>query len=188
MFKMVGKRNAFDQEMFDKYDVPARTIIKKALGEFVIDNPDIYQQDLIVTDGECRYKFIELQVFTYWTDQQYPDELFVYERKAKYELDTLFITLNKDMTMCLIFDAQSFKYSKPRRLKKYSREFVYDVPKHRIIVIEVKLLTPKFIKFSYWDQQIRIHLSYISWLLLMYSILMYGPDGQSMGIYGSFWK
>lgn len=147
--KLVGKKSAFSQKSFDKYDVPAREIIKNALQDFVIDNPDIYQQDLIITDAECKYKFIELQVFTYWTDQPFPDELFVYERKAKYESDTLFITLNKDMTMCLIFDAQSFKYSKPRRLKKYSREFVFDVPKYRIVVIEVDRLTSKFIKLCY---------------------------------------
>jgi hypothetical protein len=148
---LVGKRRIFDQNLFDKYDIPAREKIKIALTDFVIDNPDIYQQDLIITDPEyTKYKYIEIQVFTYWNDNNSPTNgVFVYERKAKYELDTLFITLNKNMTTCLIFDAQSFKLSKPRRLKKYSREFVYDVPSHRIVTVSLEKLTPKFIKMFY---------------------------------------
>lgn len=42
---LVGKRSIFNQKQFEKYDIPARERIKKALSEFVIDNPDIYQQD-----------------------------------------------------------------------------------------------------------------------------------------------
>ncbi len=149
--KLIGKRNTFCQQQFDKYDVPAREKIKAVLCEFVQDNPDIYQQDLIITDTEyTKYKFIELQVFTYWDSNNIPScGVFVYERKAKYDDDTLFISLNKDMNTCLIFDAKSFKYSKPRRLKKYSREYVYDVPMHRIITISLNKLTANFIKKYY---------------------------------------
>ena len=149
---LVGKRRIFDEKLHEKYDVPAREKIKCALCDFVIDNPDIYQQDLIIVDPEyTKYKYIELQVFTYWnTNNNMPkDGVFVYERKAKYDTDTLFITLNKDMTKCLIFDAQSFKFTKPRRLKKYSREFVYDVPGYRIVPISLDKLCPKFIKMFY---------------------------------------
>lgn len=148
---LLGKRRIFDEKLHEKYDIPAREKIKCALCDFVIDNPDIYQQDLIIIDPEyTKYKYIELQVFTYWDKSNMPDAgVFVYERKAKYDCDTLFITLNKDMTKCLIFDAQSFKYSKPRRLKKYSREFVYDIPCYRIVSVSLDKLSPKFIKMFY---------------------------------------
>ena len=145
-----GKRRIFDQELHDKYDIPARAIIKKALGDFVIDNPDIYQQDLIVCDDTYKYKYIEIQVFTYWADGIYPsDGVFVYERKAKYDVDTLFITLNKEMDQCLVFDAGSFKFSKPRRIKKYGREFVYDVPNNRIVALKMNRLSPQFLRSFY---------------------------------------
>ena len=145
---LVGKRRIFDQTLFEKYDIPARDKIKLALCDFVIDNPDIYQQDLVIVDTDyTKYKYIEIQVFTYWSTDNVPNTpIFVYERKAKYDTDTLFITLNKNMTTCLIFNAQSFKHSKPRRLKKYSREFVYDVPGHRIVTVSLVKLSPKFIK------------------------------------------
>jgi hypothetical protein len=148
---LVGKRSVFCQQQFDKYDIPAREKIKNALCDFVLDNPDIYQQDLLITDTEyTKYKFIEIQVFTYWNDNTIPScGVFVYERKAKYDEDTLFITLNKNMNTCLIFDAQSFKFSKPRRLKKYSREYVYDIPMNRILTVSLDKLTPKFIKTFY---------------------------------------
>lgn len=148
---LIGKRRVFDQDLFNKYDIPAREKVKLALSDFVIDNPDEFQQDLIIIDENYKkYKFIEIQVFTYWTTDYTPEgDVFVYERKAKYEYDTLFITLNKDMTACLIFDAESFKYTKPRRLKKYSREYVYDIPKFRIVTVKLDRLTPEYIKKYY---------------------------------------
>jgi hypothetical protein len=148
---LIGKRRIFDEKLHEKYDVPAREKVKAVLCDFVIDNPDIYQQDLVIIDPEyTKYKYIELQVFTYWNSDEVPnDGVFVYERKAKYDVDTLFITLNKKMTKCLIFDAKSFKFSQPRRLKKYSREFVYDVPGYRIVPIALDKLSPKFIKTFY---------------------------------------
>lgn len=148
---LIGKRRVFDQGLFEKYDIPAREKIKTALNNFVVDNPDEYQQDLIITDETyTKYKYIEIQVFTYWTTDYTPEgDVFVYERKAKYDYDTLFITLNKDMTACMIFDAESFKYKTPRRLKKYSREYVYDIPKFRIVTVKLSRLTPEYLKKYY---------------------------------------
>src|SRR5947209_7602699 len=79
-----GKIKKFDQKLFDKYDIPARTIVKEKLGALVYDNPDIYGQDLVLNDKECKYKYIELQVCASWiTDDDYPfKKPFVYERKG----------------------------------------------------------------------------------------------------------
>jgi len=131
---LVGKHSKFNQELFEKYDVPARKIMKEALGDFIMDNPNIYEQDLIITQNHCKYKYIELQVCATWVNDKFPHEnVYIYERKKHYDNDTLFITLNKLMTMGFIFDAKSIKDSKPRRIKKYGREFVCDVPWNKIL-------------------------------------------------------
>jgi hypothetical protein len=144
---LVGRHSKFNQELFEKYDIPARAKIKEALGEFVIDNPDKYKQDLVITDQTCKYKYIELQVCSNWVNDKFPhDKVYVYERKYHYDNDTLFITLNKSMTKGVLFDAKSFKANKPRRIKKYSREFVYDVPWNKILPFSMDDLCSELIK------------------------------------------
>ena len=134
-----GKRRIFNQELLEKFDIPARKIIKEKLGDNVIDNPDEYQQDLIVTDKNCKYKFIEIQVISQWIYEKYPyNTLYLYERKAKYDDDTLFITLNRNFTAGYIFDRKSINGIKPRRLIKYHREFIYDVPWRQVINFQVE--------------------------------------------------
>ena len=142
-----GKHKAFDQRLFDKYDAPARTRLKTILGEFVSDNPDQYKQDLIINDRECKYKYIEIQVCATWIGDNYPfEKVFIYERKSHYGEDTLFLTLNHDMSRGYVFNFKNIKEIKPRRLKKYSREFVYDVPWNRIMPILIEDLTSDTIK------------------------------------------
>ena len=98
-----GKHKAFDKRLFNLYDRPARDKIKKVLKDFVIDNPNQYEQDLIITDPNYKYKFIELQVCTSWIGENYPfDNVFIYERKYHHNNDTIFITLNKNMTKYLV--------------------------------------------------------------------------------------
>lgn len=144
---LVGKHSAFNQELFNKYDIPARDKIKSVLADFVKDNPDIYQQDLVITDETYKYKYIELQVCVSWIGENFPyDNPYVYERKGRYDEDTLFITLNKSLTRGLIFDAKSFKNIKPKRLKKYSREFIYIIPWCQVMPIIIDTLTPDTIK------------------------------------------
>jgi hypothetical protein len=141
-----GKHRAFSQEMFDRYDVPAREVIKKALNDFVIDNPDIYKQDFVINDIDCKYKFMEIQVCKCWNDQYPYDKVTIYERKSHYGPDTLFLTLNNTLTKCLIFNVLNFKDMKPRRLKKYSREYVYDIPWCRILPVNICELEPDVVK------------------------------------------
>ncbi len=137
-----GLHKRFDEQLYNKYDLPARIAIKQALGDdYVKDNPDKFGQDLIIMSKTARFQFLELQVCCKWTESKYPyDTVFVYARKAFYDDDTLFITLSKDLTEGYIFDAASFKKMKPRRVKKYSREFVYDVPWHNALHFYTELL------------------------------------------------
>jgi hypothetical protein len=139
---IIGKHSKFNIQLFEKYDIPARNIIKQKLGEFVNDNPNELQQDLIINDPKCKYKFIELQVCTNWTGDTYPhDFVYIFARKYKYDSTTLFITLDRFFTRGYIFDAHSFKNVTPRRLKKYSREYIYDIPWGRVLHFYVEHFT-----------------------------------------------
>ena len=134
--------------MFDKYDVPARDKIKSVLGDNVYDNPDIYGPDLIFKDDMIKYKYLELQVCAGWTEDRYPyNKLWIYERKGRYDTDTLLMTLNKDLTMCYIFDLGKVDFEKDiRRLKKYSREFVYDIQWNQTLKIIIDNLNMEILK------------------------------------------
>lgn len=136
-----GKHKKFDYQLHYKYDVPARNKVKEVLGDFVKDNPDEYQQDMIITSPTCRYKYLEIQVVSRWIGERYPyNTVYIYERKAKYGEDTLFLTLNRDLTKGFIFDNTSIKGTNPRRFKKYSREFVYDIPWCNVMTIYMSQL------------------------------------------------
>lgn len=133
--KLKGRIKKFDQFLFDKYDQPARELIKEKLGDKVQDNPDVYAEDLVINDPKCKYKYIELQVCATWLGDNYPHDLpFVYERKGHFSKDTLYIIFDKNMEKGLLFDRESLK-KEPSRIKKYSRTFVYEVPWHRILKI-----------------------------------------------------
>ena len=138
--RLKGKHKKFDQDLHDMYDKPAREAVKKQLGDFVKDHPDAKKQDLVVTKP-CKYRYIEVQVCGAWQRPEYPyRNPIVYERKGRYGKHTLYITMNKLLTRCIIFDRQSLS-KKPRRLEKWSREFVYDIPWNKVLQTPIELLT-----------------------------------------------
>lgn len=146
--KRINKyRPIFNQKMHDKYDIPARKRLKEVLGDFITEHPDKYKQDFIINSEKCKYKYLEVQVCSKWINWKYNmDTVWVYARKKVYDSDTLFITLNKSLDYGFIFDADCFKDVKPRRLKKYSREFVYDIPWKDIVKVSIDLLDKETIE------------------------------------------
>ena len=142
-----GKIHKFDNRLFEKYDIPARNKIKECLNSYICDNPDIYGADMIInSDKNIKYKYLEIQVCTRWTDIKFPfEKLYIWERKKKYNNDTLFITFNKDLTMGYLFDLSKVDKDNPRRLKKYSREYVYDIPWNQAMLIYTDTLTSNII-------------------------------------------
>lgn len=135
--KVVGKVKKFSKKLFEKYDLPARELVKEKLTTFVKDNPNIYEQDMILEIPGYKYRFLELQVCTGWVGEKYPyDKPFVYARKNLFSEDTLFLILDRHMTAGLVFDKNSL-LEKPRRLKKYSRSFVYEAPWHRVLPVSL---------------------------------------------------
>lgn len=133
---MIGIRRKFNQKLHDKYDVTARKVLIDALGDYLSDHPDKYAQDLVINSKTCQYKYLEVQVCVEWLDKYPYDTVFIYARKARYDNDTLFITMNRALTKGYIFSVGDTKM-KPRRIKKYSREFVYDIPWGRCMLVYI---------------------------------------------------
>ena len=141
---LVGAHSRFKQKLFDKYDTPARNKLKEVLGDYIEDNPNKYAQDFIIKSDKCKYKYLEVQVCSTWSGgSKYPyEKVWIFERKSVYNYDssTLFITLSRDLKEGYLFDIDSIKGIKPRRMKKYSREFVYDIPWHRVLKVHTCVL------------------------------------------------
>ena len=139
--KVVGKVMKFNKKMHDKYDIPAREKIKSIIGEFIIDNPDKFGQDMMIKLNNCKYRYLELQVCTTWINKKYPhDFMYIYARKAKYNSDTLFLTLNKKLEYGYFFDNTNINHNKPKRIKKYSRQFIYNIPWTDVIFVTIDIL------------------------------------------------
>lgn len=134
-----GKIKKFSQELYDKYDIPARNLMKQQLGENnVIDNPDIYGEDMIITNEKCNHKYLELQVCAEWYNDNYPYEKpFVFERKGHFSEDTLFIIFDKNFKRSFVFKKKHLN-EKPVRMKKYSKTFIYTIEWNRVYKIDVK--------------------------------------------------
>ena len=142
-----GKINKFDINLYNKYDIPARTKVKEILKDYIIDNPDIYGADMIINSkNKCKYKYLEIQVCTQWTGEKFPyNNVYIWERKGKYDNNTLFLTLSKDLSKGYLFDISQLDKDKPRRFKKYSREYIYDISWNQVMLIYMKYLTEDII-------------------------------------------
>lgn len=137
---MIGKWKEFDEELLKRYDEPARAKIKSVLGDAVIDNPNIKGADLIITHPNVRFKYLELQICAGWFDTFPYEKVYVFARKmATHDSSTLFLTMNRGMEKGYLFsiNEKNFKLLKKRRLKKWSREFVYEIPWHLCIPCDI---------------------------------------------------
>lgn len=135
--KFLGVHKYFDENLLKKYDIPARKKVLGVFGSAVKENPDTFEQDFIIVGGN-KYKYLEVQVCSTWTNKFYPHKnITIYERKGKYGDDTLFLTLSNNLTLGYLFDLEGVDRNKPRRQRKYSREFVYDIPWRNAIRIEM---------------------------------------------------
>lgn len=138
IFGVEGKVKKFNEDLSNKYDIKARDIIKKILGDAVCDNPNIYGEDMIVKCKDIIYKFIELQVCAEWDTPKFPYKFpFVYARKMRFSNDTLFITFNRDFTKLILFDRLAID-EKPTRLIKYSRELVNLVGWGKVLQLDIE--------------------------------------------------
>lgn len=144
--KLKGKIKKFDIKLFNKYDIPARNIIKEKLNVYVKDNPNIFEEDLLLDAEGCKYKYIEIQVRVKWINDKYPDDLpYIYERKKHFSPNTLYIILNKNMDQGLLFNKEAL-FNKPVRERKYSKYFIYCAQWNKVLRFNIKDLDIDLIK------------------------------------------
>lgn len=149
---MNGKVKVFDKKLSDKFDVRARQIIRDLLGKGVMDNPKTYGEDILVLTDQIPYGYIELQVYGKWIDDKFPYPMpYIYERKMKFNPNTLFVCFNAEFSKVVIF-SKSCIDKKKHRVEKYSREFIHYIPWHKTMTINVNNLTYDRI-LSYCDPE-----------------------------------
>jgi hypothetical protein len=106
-----GKKiKVFDQKMKDYYENIPRKIIKECLGSYVIDNQNIYKEDMIILNDYLKIKFIEIQVFGKWKNLFPYEKPFIFSRKLKLDENTLFICFNSDYTKIIMFEKNDLSH------------------------------------------------------------------------------
>lgn len=141
-----GKVKKFDEKLHSKYDIEARNVLKKTLGDSIKDNDDIYGEDMIFTEKNFPFKYLEVQVFATWDSEKFPYiQPFVYARKMRFSKSTLFVTFNRYFSEIIIFGRDCLS-EKSYRLKKYEKEMVNYVPWGSTMRIHINKLTPELIK------------------------------------------
>jgi hypothetical protein len=140
-YEFRGRKSFFNEDLFNKYDEKARDVVKETLGDFVADHPNPLCPDLVFTTPNFKYDYLELQVCTQWIYDKFPyDNVYIYERKIKYGPKCLFLVLNKLMTQGYLFHLKGLENAEPRRIKKYSRDFVFDIPWKQCLKVSIKYL------------------------------------------------
>ncbi|VBB18509.1 hypothetical protein YASMINEVIRUS_972 [Yasminevirus sp. GU-2018] len=143
---MTGKIKVFDQGLYEKYDKKSRVIIKQKLGSAVKDNPDKYGEDMIVDSNRIPHRYIELQVYGRWVNDEFPYESpFIYERKMRFNKSTLFICFNASYSKLIMFSRDSV-HPKKYRVKKYAREFIHYVPWSKALTLDTDKLDLEIIR------------------------------------------
>ncbi len=147
---ITGSVKKFDKKLHTKYDIEARDLLKNILGENIMDNDDIYGEDMIFTiknnphpTKKFPFKYLEVQVFSQWSEETFPYLFpFVYARKMRFSPNTLFVTFNKFLSEVIIFSRNSI-CENPSRLKKYDRECVHYVVWNKVMRLKSNELTIK---------------------------------------------
>lgn len=150
---MKGEIKIFDQELSDRFDKRSRMLIKSKLGPTVKDNPNKYAEDMLVMTDMIPYKYIELQVYGKWIDEQFPYESpFIYERKMKFDQSTLFICFNASFDRIIIFERKAVNPKLHCLLSKFTKikEYINYVPWSKTITLDTNKLSTTIIK-NYYD-------------------------------------
>jgi hypothetical protein len=148
---MKGKLKRFDLALSNRYDLRARDVIKACLGDGIIDNPSIYGEDMLVLTNRIPYGYIELQVYGTWKDRfPYPAP-YVFERKMRFNDNTLFICFNAKFDQALLFSKQCISDKKVVS-ERYSEEYIHYVPWRNVIKVDISKLTYDLI-LSYADPE-----------------------------------
>ena len=128
-------RKAFEQDLHDKYDAPAKEAVEKYLERTcdvtVQPNPDKYGVDLLILKGDRLIGTAEVEVRQWSPNCPYPT-IHVPERKTKFFGDrVLFFALTRDMQHAYWIETNKIKdypIKEVRNFKVAEGEMFYDVP------------------------------------------------------------
>lgn len=141
-------RKAFDKELYNKYDIAARTAVKELLKGTdwtVQDSEKKMAVDLEIYEGTAKIAYIETEVKLNWNQEkfQYGDVQWP-ERKWKYcKLDkpTIFLMFNHDLSQYLTATGDTLLSSKLEMIRnkyvKYGENF-FKVPVDKVIFNDVQ--------------------------------------------------
>ena len=125
---------AFEQDLHDKYDAPAKEAVAgylTRLGFEVIPNPDRYGVDLLVIDEQKVIGVVEVEVRQWSPNCPFPT-IHVPERKTKFfNGNSLFFALTKDMAKAYWIESKEIlkhPLKEVRNVKVTAGELFFDVP------------------------------------------------------------
>ena len=125
---------AFEQDLHDKYDAPAKAAVAgylTKLGWEVLPNPDRYGVDLLVLKDGKNVGVIEVEVRQWSPTCPFPT-IHVPERKTKFfNGNSLFFALTKDMGKAYWIESKEIlkhPLKEVRNVKVTSGELFFDVP------------------------------------------------------------
>ena len=126
---------AFEQDLHDKYDAPAKAAVARYLtdnyGYEVIPNNDAFGVDLLVKKGDATIGVVEVEV-RQWSPNCPFSTIHVPGRKAKFfGGNSLFFALTKDMEHAYWIESKKIMecpLKEVRNVKVTSGELFFDVP------------------------------------------------------------
>jgi len=134
---------AFEQDLHDKYDAPAKEVVAKYLSKMgykILPNPDRYGVDLLVLEGDERIGVVEVEVRQWSPTCPFPT-IHVPSRKAKFFAGhALFFAITHDMNHAYWIEAKKifeFPMKEVRNVKVASGEYFYDVPTSEFTFVEL---------------------------------------------------
>ena len=137
-------RKPFEQELHDKYDMPAKQAIRKYMKRTcavdVYPNKDQYGVDLILCRGDKLLGYAEVEV-RQWSPNCPYGTIHVPERKTKFFGDrVLFFALTKDMQHAYWIETNKIRGYPIREICNYKiprGEMFYDVPTSEFVFIDL---------------------------------------------------
>lgn len=134
---------AFEQDLHDKYDAPAKEAVANylaKLGYEILPNPDRYGVDLLVLDNHKVIGVVEVEVRQWQPVCPFPT-IHVPTRKTKFfNGKALFFALTHDMQHAYWIEAKDIlkhPMKEVRNVKVTSGELFYDVPTNEFNFVEL---------------------------------------------------
>jgi hypothetical protein len=132
----IGKHKKYDG-LNAIWDTLARARLRAVFGTAIQDHWNSRAVDFLVLDKKCYFNQLEVQVAKKWREgKPYPYEhLAVFTRKGRYDEKTLFCTLNRELTVCYLFNLREEDKKHTIPCPGSPEERLYCIPQNRSILL-----------------------------------------------------